>query len=202
MKVSNSVHCATLPCADVEHGGFWVPDVDVDPASVSIVLISEVAAPATADNYRLDGESLFARTTVEAFRAAGAAVEGLDDVFALGVHLTTAVKCSKLGYGVKAGTIATCSVLLERELDLFPNARVYLLMGDVAISAINAIARRAGEPRPVPAGSTYRIRGGTYTFRGRRVLPSYLQAGPSFFIEKGKQRVIAEDIRTALQLVA
>jgi hypothetical protein len=35
-----------------------------------------------------------------------------------------------------------------------------------------------------------------------RVFPSYLQAGPSFFIEKSKRRMVAEDIGVALRLVA
>ena len=53
----------------------------------------------------------------------------------------------------------------------------------------------------IPAGSTYKIRGPEFYFRGRRAFPSYLQAGPSFFIEKSKRRTIAEDIATALRLV-
>ncbi len=73
-------------------------------------------------------------------------------------------------------------------------------MGDVAIQALNAIARRQGAPRAIPAGSTYKIRGGIFTFRGARAFPSYLQAGPSFFIEKSKRRMIAEDIAAALQI--
>ena len=85
-------------------------------------------------------------------------------------------------------------------MDQFPNVKAYLLMGDVAIKALNYIARRAGEPRVIPAGSTYKIRGQEYHFRGRRAFPSYLQAGPSFFIEKSKRRMIAEDIAAALAL--
>jgi len=50
----------------------------------------------------------------------------------------------------------------------------------------------------IPAGATYRIRGREYSYRGARVFPSYLQAGPSFFIEKSKRRMIAEDIAAAL----
>ena len=49
-------------------------------------------------------------------------------------------------------------------------------------------------------GSTYKIRGGEYFFRGKRAFPSYLQAGPSFFIEKSKRKMIAEDIAAALSL--
>jgi hypothetical protein len=50
----------------------------------------------------------------------------------------------------------------------------------------------------VPAGPTYRIRGGDFRFRGCRVFPSYLQAGPAFFIEASKRRMIAEDIAAAM----
>jgi uracil-DNA glycosylase len=112
------------------------------------------------------------------------------------------VKCGKTGYGVQADTIRQCSLLLEKELLLFPNAKVLMLMGDVAIKALNYIAQRAGEKRVIPAGSTYKIRSQKYFFRGMRVFPSYLQAGPSFFIEKSKRRMIAEDIAAALRLVA
>ena len=76
-----------------------------------------------------------------------------------------------------------------------------MLRGDVAIKAINEIAKKTGKERVIPAGSTYKIRGQEYLFRGRRVFPSYLQAGPSFFIEKSKRRMIAEDIKEAMNLV-
>lgn len=125
----------------------------------------------------------------------------LQELLDLGVYFTTAVKCGKTGYGIKAVTVRECALLLEQELDLFPNVQVYLLMSDVAIQAVNSIARRAGEPRAIPAGSTYKIRGEVYIFRGRRTMPSYLQAGPSFFIEKSKRKMIAEDIRTAVDFL-
>jgi hypothetical protein len=62
------------------------------------------------------------------------------------------------------------------------------------------IARRNHEPRVIPAGSTYKIRGGEFTFRGARALPSYVQAGPAFSVEKSKRKMIAEDIASALEL--
>lgn len=46
----------------------------------------------------------------------------------------------------------------------------------------------------------YKIRDQEYSFRGARAFPSYLQAGPSFFIEKSKRRMIAEDITAALKI--
>ena len=177
----------------------------MDPAAISIGLISEAAPPDPTDHYyapRTAGDDpLFQQTTVQAFQDAGADVSSIQEILDLGVYLTTAVKCGKVGYTIKAAPIKECSLLLERELALFPNVQSYLLMGDVAIKAVNYIARRAGEPRVIPAGSTYKIRGGTYTWRGRRAFPSYTQAGPSFFIEKSKRTMIAEDLAAALALV-
>jgi uracil-DNA glycosylase len=170
----------------------------VEPDEVSIVLISEAAPADASDFYYAEGEPLFEQTTVQAFRDAGADVVSVDDILTLGVYLTTAVKCGKTGYSLRAGPIRECSLILEKELALFPNVKAFLLMGDVAIRAINYIARRAGEGRVIPAGSTYKIRGQEYAYQGRRAFPSYLQAGPSFFIEKSKRRMIAEDIANAL----
>jgi uracil-DNA glycosylase len=202
MRVSNHVICSEFPCADVRHECYLVPRIDVDPTDVSIILISEAAPPDPGDYYYAPGDPLFQQTTVQAFRDAGADVSTIHDILRLGVHLTTAVKCGKIGYGIRAGTIKECSLLLEQEIDLFPNTQVFLLMGDVAIKAINHIAKLGGEGRVIPAGSTYKIRGGEYVFRGRRAFPSYTQAGPSFFIEKSKRRMIAEDIAAALALVS
>jgi hypothetical protein len=202
MRVSELVHCQTFPCTDVKHDCYAVPGTDITPDSVSIVLISEAAADDPLDGYYAPGVALFARTTVLAFQDAGAQVSSVQDILRLGVYLTTAVKCGKTGYGIQTGTIRECSRLLEQELALFPSVKAYLLMGDVAIQAVNAIARRQGAPRAIPAGSTYKIREGTFTFRGARAFPSYLQAGPSFFIEKSKRRMIAEDIATALKVAS
>ena len=201
MRVNEYVKCEEFPCADVRHNCYIIPDVDVKPDNISMVMISEAAPANPEDYYYAKGEPLFQQTTVQAFNDAGADVSSIQDILDLGVYLTTAVKCGKTGYGIKAGTIRECSLILEKELALFPDVKVFMLMGDVAIKAINYIAKRAGEERVIPAGSTYKIRGKEYFFRGKRAFPSYLQAGPSFFIEKSKRRTIAEDIACALNLV-
>lgn len=201
MRVSQCIGCRDFPCTDVRHESYVIPGIDLQPEAVRIVLISEAASADPADHYYAAGNPLFAQTTVQAFQDAGAPVESLQDILDLGVYLTTAVKCGKTGYGIQRATIDQCSRILEQELSLFPAVRAWLLMGDVAIKAVNAIARRAGQGRVIPAGSTYKIRGPAYTFRGGRAFPSYLQAGPSFFIEKSKRRMISEDITAALALV-
>ena len=201
MKPASLVQCKNFPCLDTRRASYLVPDVEVDLARVSILLISEAAPENPADYYYAGESALFAQTTLLAFQDTGAKVQSIQDILGMGVYLTTAVKCGKTGYGIKTDTIEHCSHLLEKEIALFPNVKVYLLMGDVAIKAVNMIAKRNGEPRVIPAGSTYKIRGGEFTFRGKRVLPSYVQAGPAFFVEKVKRRMIAEDIKQALKIV-
>ena len=201
MQVSRCVRCEEFPCTDVKRECYIIPDIDVKPGEISMVMISEAAPASSDDYYYAEGDSLFQQTTVQAFNDAGIEVSSIPDILNLGVYLTTAVKCGKTGYGIKTNTINECSLILEKELALFPDVKVLMLMGDVAIKAINDIARRAGEGRVIPAGSTYKIRGQEYLFRGRRAFPSYLQAGPSFFIEKSKRKMIAEDIKEAMKLV-
>ena len=200
MQVNQLIGCRHFPCGDVRHECYVVPDVDVDPQKVSIVLISESAPADPADFYYAAGNPLFAQTTVQAFRDAGAGVASVADILRMGVYLTAAVKCGKTGYGIETATVKECARILEKEIALFPNVRALLLMGDVAIRAVNDIAKRAGEGRVIPAGSTYKIRGPEFFFRGARAFPSYLQAGPSFFIEKSKRKMIAEDIAAALRV--
>ncbi len=200
MRIRDYVQCIDFPCADARQESYLVPELDIDPTSIRIMVISETAPNEAKDYYYGSCEALFARTTVHAFQEAGAKVTTVQDLLQQGIYLTTAVKCGKYEYAVNTSTIAHCSSLLEREIELFPNIKAFLLMGDVAIKAVNAIARRQREPRVVPAGSTYKIRAGEFCYRGRRVFPSYLQAGASYGIEKSKQRMIAEDIAMALEV--
>ncbi len=201
MRVNRKIACREFPCGDVKRECYVVPNVDVKPEDISIILIAEAAPPNLGDYYYAKGNPLFQQTTVQAFQDAGADVSSVRDILDLGVYLTTAVKCGKTGYGIATSTIKECSLLLEKELALFPNVKAFLLMGDVAIKAVNYIAQRAGAGRVIPAGSTYKIRGQKYFWNGRRAFPSYLQAGPSFFIEKSKRKMIAEDIAEALRLI-
>ena len=198
MKPNATVKCVDFPCTDTSRPSYLVPGLEIDPAKVSILLISEAAPVNPADYYYAGANALFAQTTLLAFQDAGAKVASIQDILDLGVYLTTAIKCGKTSYGIAAQTIENCSHLLEKELTLFPNVKVYLLMGDVAIKAVNTIAKRNHQPRVIPAGSTYKIRGGEFTFRGAPALPSYVQAGPALFVEKVKRKTIAEDIKRAL----
>jgi uracil-DNA glycosylase len=200
MRVSDFIQCKEFPCSEARQESYLVPGIEIDPLSIRLLLISETAPTKPMDDYYASSDALFARTTLQAFQEAGLKVSNIDELVRKGIYMTTAVKCGKNDYAVATSTIVNCSFLLESELALFPNIRVYLLMGDVAIKALNTIAKRQGEPRVIPAGATYKIRGGDFIYRRKRAFPSYLQAGPSFGIEKSKQRMIAEDIAFALKV--
>lgn len=201
MQINEQISCTTFPCQDVNHEGYLIPGIDIAPGQIKMLMISEAAPTEQKDYYYKGGDAQFEKNSVQAFNEAGVGVSAFSELLDLGIYFTSAVKCSKTGYGIKAGTIKECSLILEKELALLPNVQVIWLMGDVAIKAINYIARRAGEERVIPAGSTYKIRGQEYYFRGRRAFPSYLQVGPSFGIEKSKVRMIAEDIAAGLALI-
>jgi hypothetical protein len=195
------VKCEAFPCSDVVTGNYIVPGIRLDPLRVRAVMVSEASPPDVNDYYYAEGAPLFQRTTIQAFRDAGVDAGSIGELLELGFYFTTAVKCGKTGYGVKSGTVKECSLLLERELDAFPNLKVLLLMGDVAIKALNYISKRKTGRNVVPPGSTYKIRGSQYFYGDIRVFPSYLQAGPSFFIEQSKRRMISEDIREAMKIL-
>lgn len=180
--------------------GSWQPPGPSQPDQVRLVLISECAAPDPRDNYGASPDSLFDATTLEAFACAGLVVESLADLARHGIHCTVVLRRPKGEGRISAATITEASGELEAELATFPHAESYLLMGDVAIAAINAIARRRGAGRAIPAGSTYKIRGGEFWLGPVRLFPSYLQAGPAWYIEASKRQMVGEDIAAALRV--
>src|SRR4030042_3384510 len=159
MRIIDYIQCIDFPCVEARQESYLIPDLNLDPASIKLMLISETTPTNPADYYYASGDALFSRTTLQAFREAGLEADSIQDLLSKGIYLTTAVKCGKYDYAVVTLTISHCSSLLEREIALFPNLKAFLLMGDVAIKAINTIAKRQGEPVVVPAGSTYKIRG-------------------------------------------
>jgi uracil-DNA glycosylase len=156
LKTKDFVNCVDFPCLDTRRSSYLIPNIDIDPAKVSILLISEASPENPSDHYYTGPEALFARTTLLAFQDAGAKAQSVQDLVDMGVYLTTAVKCGKTGYGISTGTIQACSHLLYKEIDLFPNVNVYLLMGDVAIKAVNMIAKRDGDRVPSLPGQLTR----------------------------------------------
>jgi len=59
MQVDKFVSCEKFPCTDVKHECYIVPDVDLNPDEISIVMISEAAPENSDDYYYAQGDSLF-----------------------------------------------------------------------------------------------------------------------------------------------
>lgn len=199
MRPSRCLKCADFPCSDVNKNRYTIPDVVLEPDKIEVVMVSEAPSQDASDYFYAKNDPFYAQTTVQAFNDAGFKVSSMKDVLNLGVYITTAIKCAKTAYSIAPETIDNCSNrILEEEINLFPKARAVLLMGDTAIKAINFIARRNTGKGIIPSRSTYKIRKNTYSYMQLRIIPSYLQTGKSYLIEKSKRKMIAEDIKTAL----
>ena len=192
--------CKDFPCTDVRHAGHIRPEPPNRYDQIRIVMIG--AAPPTDPTESVDpsADPLIRQETLDAFRAAGYGVANVDDIRKLGVYVTTAVKCPKLGFGLKPETIAACSHILEAEIGAFPNLRSILLMGNTAIKAINEIAERQYGAAAIPTGSAYKVKGHEYHLGEISLFPSYPESGRNLSVEGDRHEVIAVDIRNAIEV--
>jgi len=194
------VKCTYFPCQDVNKKCYIIPDVEVETNKIRTLMISEAPPEDLKDYFYAQDNPFYMQTTVQAFNDAGFSVACVEDVLNLGVYITTAIKCGKTAYSISQKTIDNCSIhVLEDEIDLFPKTKAILLMGDTAIKTMNRIAKRNAGRAIIPSGSTYKIRKNKYFYKGLRIIPSYLQTGKSYLIEKSKRKMIAEDIKMALE---
>jgi len=200
MRPNESVKCTDFPCQDVNKKCYIVPNIEIDASKIKTLMISEAPPGDLGDYFYAPENPFYVQTTVQAFNDAGFNVACMKDVLNLGVYVTTAIKCAKTDYSISLKTIENCGLrILENEICLFPKVKAILLMGDTAIKAMNCIAKRNLGKGIIPSGSTYKIRKGEYFYKQFRVFPSYLQTGKSYLIEKSKRKMIAEDIKTALE---
>jgi uracil-DNA glycosylase len=177
-----------------------VPDIEVESEKIRAMMISEAPPEKAGDYFYAQGTPFYVQTTMQAFNDAGFNVSSMSDVLNLGVYVTTAIKCAKTTYAISPKTIENCCLrILEDEIALFPKTKTILLMGDTAIKAMNFIASRNIGKRIIPSGPTWKIRKNKYSYTQFRVFPSYLQTGKSYLIEKSKRKMIAEDIKAALE---
>lgn len=201
LRLDEYLDCEHMNCADVSIDSFVIPPIEIDPDRIKILMISEAPPEDLHDYYYSEGNPFYIQTTIQAFNDAGILVTGINDIVDLGIYVTTAVKCGKTDYTIATNTIKECSYILEKEISYFPNVEIYMLMGDVAIRAMNYIWKRQTGKRVVPPGSTYKIRKEALYIDDIRVFPSYLQTGGNYLIEKSKRTMIAEDLREALAIV-
>jgi hypothetical protein len=201
MKPSDKISCQTFSCKDIEKSAYQIPNLYIDPDKMKLVMISEVPPLDPKDYFYSLGTPFYMETTKEAFRDAGYSINSIQDILNLGVYITTAVKCAKIGTSISTDTIKECSSILEEELKLFQNAKAYLLLGDVAIKSFNYISKRNTNKLTIPNGSTYKLRNQSFFYGDIRVFPSYIITGKNFLIEKSKRKMIAEDIKNAFEII-
>ena len=135
------------------------------------------------------------------FRKAGIEVNSIYEILNLGIYITNAVKMPKSEYAVSKESIEESLPYLEKELELFPNLQVVMLMGDVAKKAFNMISKKATGKNAVPSISTYKLRNTEIFYKGWRILPSYIMTGQNLLIEKSKFQMASEDIALMYRLI-
>jgi hypothetical protein len=101
-------------------------------------------------------------------------VHSIADITDLGVYLTVAVKEVRPGVSMPRELIEKYAPVLEEEIAQFPNLKVLLLMGVVAIKALNLIARRKTGKPCIPLALPIKFAIREYSSKYAR-FPSYLQ---------------------------
>ena len=176
-------------------------DVNIKPEKIRAIMINEVVPVDSDDDFYGKPDSAYMSTTIPLFRKAGIEVSGIQDILSLGIYITNAVKTPKSEYAVSKESIEESLPYLEKELELFPNLQVVMLMGDVAKKAFNMISKKATKKNAVPGISTYKLRNTEILYRGCRVLPSYIMTGQNLLIEKSKFQMASEDITLMYRLI-
>ena len=147
-------------------------------------------------------DAAYLSTTIPLFQKAGLKVQSIQDILQLGIYITNAVKTPKTEYAIARSTIEDSLPYLEKELALFPNKKVIMLMGDVAKKAFNMITKKESKKNAVPAVSTYKLRSSEIYYNGIRIMPSYIMTGGNILIEKSKVEMASEDLAIMGRIIA
>lgn len=176
-------------------------DVIVEPKTIQAIMINEVVPIDSDDDFYGKSDSAYMSTTIPLFQKAGIEVNSIHDILNLGIYITNAVKTPKSEYAVSKESIIESLPALEREIQLFPNLKVIMLMGDVAKKAFNIISKKESGKNAIPSISTYKLRNTETFYKGIRIIPSYIMTGQNILIEKSKFEMASEDIATMYKLI-
>ena len=179
----------------------FLNDVELDPMAIRAVMINEVVPADPGQDFYGETGGDYISSALQLFHAAGARAASASDILQMGIYITNAVKMPKTEYAVEKSSLLQSLPCLERELALFSNVKVIMLMGDVAKKAFNMLTKKATGKNIVPSVSTYKLRDSELYWGGARVLPSYIMTGGNILIEKSKVKMITEDIAVMLSLL-
>ena len=186
-------------CGDTEF--LRLNDVNIESEKIRAIMINEIVPIDSDDDFYGKPESAYMSTTIPLFRKAGIEVNSIQDILNLGIYITNAVKTPKSGYSVSKDSIEESLPYLEKELELFPNLQVVMLMGDVAKKAFNLISKKATGKNAVPGISTYKLRNTEILYKEIRIILSYIMTGQNILIEKSKFQMASEDIALMYKLI-
>ncbi len=176
-------------------------DIDIDPLQIKAIMINEVVPADPAQDFYGKADADYLSTTLPLFHNAGLSVQRIEDILQMGIYITNAVKTPKTDYTIEKSAISESLPYLEKELRLFPNVQVIMLMGDVAKKAFNLITKKATKKNAVPATATYKLRNSEIYYGAIRILPSYIMTGGNILIEKSKFAMASEDIALMARLI-
>ena len=186
-------------CGDTQN--LRLNDVNIEPETIRAIMINEVVPSCPEEDFYGKQDSAYMSTTIPMFRKAGIEVNSIQDILDHGIYITNAVKTPKSEYAVSKESIEDSLPYLEKELALFPNVKVIMLMGDVAKKAFNMICKKATKKNAVPSISTYKLRNTEIFYNGIRIMPSYIMTGQNILIEKSKFEMASKDIETMYRLI-
>lgn len=187
------------PCGDTQN--LRLNDVNIEPETIRAIMINEVVPSCPEEDFYGKQDSAYMSTTIPLFRKAGIEVNSIQDILDHGIYITNAVKTPKSEYAVSKESIEDSLPYLEKELALFPNVKVIMLMGDVAKKAFNMICKKATKKNAVPSISTYKLRNTEIFYNGIRIMSSYIMTGQNILIEKSKFEMASKDIETMYRLI-
>lgn len=177
-------------------------DVEVIPEKIKAILINEVVPLNPKDDFYGSQEANYLASAVSLFQKAGIDVNTASDILELGIYITNAVKMPKSDYSIEKSMIEESLPYLNKELSLFPNIKVIMLMGDVSKKAMNMIAKRESRKNAIPSVSTYKLRNSEIIYKGIRLMPSYIMTGKNILIEKSKFQMASEDISIMYDIIS
>ena len=186
-------------CGDTQN--LRLNDVNIEPETIRAIMINEVVPSCLEEDFYGKPDSAYMSTTIPMFRKAGIEIGSVQDILNNGIYITNAVKTPKTEYAVSKESIEDSLPYLEKELALFPNVKVIMLMGDVAKKAFNMICKKATKKNAVPSISTYKLRNTEIFHKGIRIIPSYIMTGQNILIEKSKFEMASKDIETMYRLI-
>lgn len=184
-----------------EKSNMQFSNVDVDPEKVRALMINEVVPFDPKQDFYGADDAAYLETTIPLFQKAGVHVNSISDILNLGVYITNAVKIPKNEYTISKAQIEESLPFLEKEMSLFPNVKVVMLMGDVAKKAFNMISKKTTKKNVIPGISTYKLRSSEIYHEGIRIMPSYIMTGQNILIEKSKFEMAAEDISVMVKMI-